>query len=217
VRESVYTAFDRYTKMAEQSLARVQGAQQSLAAFHVQLKPSDPTEKQLRDFHQVYDAVHGRTVESASHSTHFDRPAVPTYSDFCRPHAERARGICWWRSRSCSRSRGQAHIRFHAGGVHRHHRLRCWRSPSGPHFFGASEQRWVSASAGLDGLDDQVFVRDFLRKMTPTVRGMARVESAALTPRGANSFVYCSCGAADRWIDKLAVSSNVQPCARHKQ
>ena len=51
---------------------------------------------------------------------------------------------------------------------------------SGPYFFGASEQRWISASAALEGLDEQIFVRGFLRKLTPTLRGMARVESEEL-------------------------------------
>jgi hypothetical protein len=53
---------------------------------------------------------------------------------------------------------------------------------SGPYFFGAAEHRWVSAGAALEGLDQQVFTRDLLRKLTPGPRGMARVEVAALTP-----------------------------------
>ena len=53
---------------------------------------------------------------------------------------------------------------------------------TGPYFFGATEHRWVSAGAALEGLDHQIFTRDFLRKLTPGPRGMARVEASALTP-----------------------------------
>jgi len=52
---------------------------------------------------------------------------------------------------------------------------------SGPHFFGSSERSWIAASAALDGLDEQIFVRGFLTKLTPTLRGMARVEPDKLT------------------------------------
>jgi hypothetical protein len=48
---------------------------------------------------------------------------------------------------------------------------------AGPYFFGLREQRWVAAAAALDGLDEQVFASGFLRKLTPSVRGMARVDA----------------------------------------
>ena len=53
---------------------------------------------------------------------------------------------------------------------------------SGPYFFGSPEQRWLAAGAALDASEGQLFVRDFLRKLTPSARGMARVEESALTP-----------------------------------
>jgi hypothetical protein len=53
---------------------------------------------------------------------------------------------------------------------------------TGPYFFGSMEHRWISAGAALEGLDHQIFTRDFLRKLTPGPRGMARVEASALTP-----------------------------------
>ena len=52
---------------------------------------------------------------------------------------------------------------------------------AGPVLFGNSERRWFAAGAALDALDSQVFVRDFLRKMVPDPRGMARVEAASLS------------------------------------
>ena len=47
---------------------------------------------------------------------------------------------------------------------------------SGPYFHGSPQQRWCAASATLDGAHDQVFVRDFLRKLEPDARGMARAD-----------------------------------------
>ena len=52
---------------------------------------------------------------------------------------------------------------------------------SGPYFFGNTEERWFAAAASLEGLDAQVFARDFLRKFSAGPRGMARVEATALS------------------------------------
>ena len=52
---------------------------------------------------------------------------------------------------------------------------------SGPYFFGTAEHRWISAGAALEGLDQQIFARDFLRKLTPGPRGMAQVDVTTLT------------------------------------
>jgi hypothetical protein len=51
---------------------------------------------------------------------------------------------------------------------------------SGPYFFGTEEQRWVSGGAALEDL--QIFTRDFLRKLAPGPRGMARVDVTMLSP-----------------------------------
>src|SRR5271170_2825051 len=50
-----YSAFDRYTKLAEQSLGRMQRSQTELAAFVSNSKPLDSTERQLQVYRQVYD------------------------------------------------------------------------------------------------------------------------------------------------------------------
>ncbi len=51
---------------------------------------------------------------------------------------------------------------------------------SGPYFFAAAEDRWISAGAALEGIDHQIFTRDFLRKLVPGPRGTARVDVSAL-------------------------------------
>jgi hypothetical protein len=38
------------------------------------------------------------------------------------------------------------------------------------------------AGAALDANEEQVFVRELLRKMSPSGQGLARVDSATLTP-----------------------------------
>src|SRR5262245_58718451 len=77
-----YTAFDRYAKLTRQPLDRMQQAQRSLAQFRSQLKPLDPTDKQLREYRPVYDAVPWLDIEQSLHQTRFERPAIPDYSNF---------------------------------------------------------------------------------------------------------------------------------------
>ena len=175
-----YTAFDRYSKIAEQSLARMQAAQQDLSRFRSQSKPLDPTEKQLRDFHQAYDAVPWADVEQSLHSAKFERPPAPAYSEFVdrSQNAQEDLLIAFEELLTAPTAR---HAFAFTLAAFIDVIVFLLAFASGPHFFGSSEQRWVSASAALDSLDDQVFVRDFLRKLTPSVRGMARVEASALT------------------------------------
>lgn len=176
-----YTAFDRYGKMAEQSLARIQAAQQNLANFRSQLKPLDPTEKQLRTFHEAYDGVPWADVEQTLHSAKFERPATPGYSEFVDRTTSGQEELLVAFEELVTAPTGRHMFAFLlAAFIDIIVFLLAFAS--GPYFFGSSEQRWVAASATLDSLDQQVFVRDFLRKLTPTVRGMARVESSALTP-----------------------------------
>ena len=175
-----YTAFDRYAKIAEQSLARMQAAQQDLTRFRAQSKPLDPTEKQLRDFHQAWDGVPWTDVEQSLHSAKFERPPAPAYSEFVdrSQNAQEDLLIAFEELVTAPTAR-HAFAFILAAFIDVIVFLLAFAS--GPHFFGSSEQRWVSASAALDSLDDQVFVRDFLRKLTPSIRGMARVEASALT------------------------------------
>ena len=58
-----YTAFDRYTKLAEQSVQRMTDSQKALTDLRARLKPLDPTSQQLKDFRQVYDAIPWGDVE----------------------------------------------------------------------------------------------------------------------------------------------------------
>jgi hypothetical protein len=176
-----YTAFDRYSKMARQSLDRLQAAQQNITNLRAQLKPLDPTEKQLREFHQAYDGVPWSDVEQTLHSAKFERPPTPAYSEFVDRSVNGQEDLLIAFQELFTAPTGR-HVFAFALAAFIDVIVFLLAFASGPYFFGSEEQRWVAASASLDALDSQVFVRDFLRKLTPSVRGMARVESASLTP-----------------------------------
>jgi hypothetical protein len=176
-----YSAFDRYTKLAEQSLARIERSQTELAGFVSNTKPLDSTQQQLQTYRQVYDNVPWDDVQRMLHSGQLAKPPVPAYSDFVD------------RTVSGQEDLLVAFEELFTAPTARHVFALLLAAfidivvfflafATGPYFFGAVEHRWVSAGAALEGLDHQIFTRDFLRKLTPGPRGMARVEAASLTP-----------------------------------
>jgi hypothetical protein len=175
-----YTAFDRYTKLARQSAERLQSAQRAIADFRGQLKPLDPTESQLRGFRQVYDAIPWGDVTDALHGAKIERPPVPIYSDYLDRTVTGQENmlVAFQELFTAPTAR---HVFSFALAAFIDIIVFLLAFASGPYFFGTREQRWVAASAALEDLDEQMFVRDFLRKVTPTVRGMARVESDGLS------------------------------------
>ncbi|HZT31927.1 MAG TPA: hypothetical protein VFA33_18705 [Bryobacteraceae bacterium] len=176
-----YTAFDRYAKLTRQSVERMQEAQKNLTNFRAQLKPLEPTDKQLRDFRQAYDAVPWNDVEQSLHAARFERPAVPNYADYVDRSASGQEDllIAFQELLTAPTNR---HVFSLALAAFIDIIVFLLAYASGPYFFGSAEQRWFSAGAALEALDHQVFVRDFLRKLTAGPRGVARVEAAALTP-----------------------------------
>ena len=176
-----YTAFDRYTKLAQQSLANMQRSQQQLSSFVTSTKPLDATEKQLQAYRQAYESVPWDDIDQALHAGHIDKPSVPAYSQFVD------------RTVSGQEDLLVAFEELLTAPTARHGFALALATfidvivfllafASGPYFFGAAEHRWVSAGAALEGIDHQIFTRDFLRKLTPGPRGMARVDVTALTP-----------------------------------
>lgn len=176
-----YTAFDRYTKMARQSLERMRAAQQSLIDFRAQLKPLDPTEKQLGQFRKVYDMVPWPEVEESLHGARLERPAIPNYTDFLdRTASGQEEMLMAFQELFTAPNGRHAFALVLATIVDVVIFLLAYSS--GPFFFGSPEQRWLSGGAAMDALDGQIFVRDFLRKVGPGPRGMARVDALTLTP-----------------------------------
>jgi len=175
-----YTAFERYAMLARQSADRLQSAQKAIADFREQLKPLDATENQLRRFRQLYDGLPWSDVTAALHEAKIERPQVPAYSDFV-DHSVTGQEDLLIAFQELFTAPTARHVFSFALAAFIDIIVFLLAFASGPYFFGASEQRWVAASAALDGVDEQIFVRGFLTKLTPTLRGMARVEPDRLS------------------------------------
>jgi len=176
-----YSAFDRYTQLARQSLQRLETARTGLTAFRAQAKPLDPTDTQLKSFHQVYDAIPWTDAEQALHGAHFEKPAVPAYADFVDRTVSGQEDllVAFQELVSAPTPRHILALAL-AAFIDIIVFLLAWSS--GPFFFGGPEQRWLLSAAAIDALDPQIFVRTFLRKLTPCARGMASVDAATLSP-----------------------------------
>jgi hypothetical protein len=175
-----YDAFERYTKLTRQSAERLQTAQKAITEFRDRLKPLDPTESQLRGFRQLHDGMPWTDVTEALHQAKFERPPVPAYADFVDRSVTGQEDllIAFQELFTAPTAR---HVFSFSLAAFIDLIVFLVAFASGPYFFGSSEQGWIAASAALDGLDEQIFVRGFLNKLTPTVRGMARVEPEKLS------------------------------------
>ena len=175
-----YTAFERYRQLALQSADRLQAAQKAIAEFREQLKPLDTTESQLRRFRQLYDGLPWSDVTESLHAAKIERPQIPAYSDFV-DHSVTGQEDLLLAFQELFTAPTARHVFSFALAAFIDIIVFLLAFASGPYFFGSSEHRWVAASAALDGLDEQVFVRGFLTKLTPTLRGMAQVEPEKLS------------------------------------
>jgi hypothetical protein len=176
-----YSAFDRYSKLAGESLAQMQRSQTELASFVSNTKPLDSTQQQLEAYRQVYANVPWSEMEQTLHSGQLAKPPMPAYSDFVDRTASGQEDllVAFEELFTAPTSR---HVFALMLAAFIDLVVFLLAFATGPYFFGAAEQRWISAGAALEGLDQQIFTRDFLRKLVPGPRGMARVEAAALTP-----------------------------------
>src|SRR5580700_9855341 len=176
-----YSAFDRYSKLAEQSLQRMQRSQTELATFVSNTKPLDATEKQLQAYQRVYDNVPWNDVEQTLHSGQLAKPPVPAYSDFVdRTVSGQEDLLVAFEELFTAPTARHVFALMLAAFIDVVVFLLAFAT--GPYFFASREHSWISAGAALEGLDHQIFTRDFLRKLTPGPRGMARVEASVLTP-----------------------------------
>jgi hypothetical protein len=175
-----YTAFDRYAKLTRQSVDRMQESQRGLAQFRSQLKPLDPSEKQLREYRQVYDAVPWKDVEQSAHQAGFARPAIPDYADYVDRSVSGQEDLLVAFREVFTAPTGR-HVLALALATFIDLIVFLLAYASGPLFFGSPEQRWFAAGAALESLDSEIFIRDFLRKLTPGARGVARVDASALS------------------------------------
>jgi hypothetical protein len=175
-----YTAFDRYLKLARQSLERMQEGHRTLTAFRAQAKPLDPSEQQLRAFREVTDPLPWDDVEAALHGRRVQRPAVPAYADFVDRTVTNQEDLVLAFEELLTDPNSR-HIFALSLAAFIDVIVFLLAFASGPHFFGTAEQRWIAAAAAVDGLDEQVFVRNFISKLTTGLRGTAKVDVAGLT------------------------------------
>ncbi len=176
-----YTAFDRYAKLARQSVTRMEESQRALTEMSAQLKPLEPTESQLRAFRQVYEAVPWNEVEQSLHGKKLDLPAVPAYTDYVDYSATGQEDLLLAFTELFTAPTSR-HIFAFALAAFIDVIVFLLALASGPYFFGSQWERWLSAGAALDGLNDQVFARNLLRKFGAGEQGLARVEAPSLTP-----------------------------------
>lgn len=176
-----YTAFDRYAKLARQSLEQLMASQQSLAAFRAQMKPDQPSEQQIRRYREVYDSIPWAEVDAQAHAGKVERPAVPALSDYLDKTASGQEELLLAFTELVAAPAGR-HVFAFLLAAFIDVIVFLLAFASGPYFHGSPEQRWPAAAAALDGADAQVFTRDFLRKLEPGSRGLARVRVAGLTP-----------------------------------
>ncbi len=176
-----YTAFDRYSKLARQSVMRAQESQRALAEFRNNLKPLESTEAQLRNFRQVFDAIPWNEIRQSSHPEKFEIPSVPAYTDFVDRSATNQEDLLIAFSDLFS-APSSRHLFAFSLAAFIDIIVFLLAYASGPYFFGAPEERWFAAAAALDSSDGQVFIRNFLRKFGASAQGMARVEVSGLSP-----------------------------------
>ena len=145
------------------------------------LKPLDSTERQLRTFRQVFDAIPWSDVRETLHSQKLETPTVPAYSDFVDRSVAGQEDLLIALTELFTAPTAR-HVFAFALAAFIDVLVFLLAYAAGPFFFGASEDRWLAAGAALDSVDDQVFLRDLVRKLVPSPQGLARVEGATLSP-----------------------------------
>lgn len=176
-----YTAFERYAKLARQSLTQLQQSHGALAEFRSRLKPTDPTDRQLREFHQVYDGIPWSEAERHLHAGKLERPATPEYSQFVDRTSGGQEDLMLAFEGLIMEPTGK-HAFALALATFIDVIIFLLAFASGPYFFGAAEQRWTAAAAAMESTDQQIFVRNLLRKLRPDSQGMARIDASNLSP-----------------------------------
>jgi len=174
-----YTAFERYAKLARQSLDQLTAAQSSLSTFRSQLKSNESSEAQIRKFREVYDGVPWSEVSEQLHAK-FERPGVPTLAGNLDHTATGQEDLLLAFTELVTAPTAR-HLFSFVLAAFIDLIVFLLAFASGPYLNGEPEQRWCAASAALDGAENQVFIRDLLRKCEPDSRGMARAAVSGLS------------------------------------
>ncbi len=175
-----YTAFDRYAQLARQSVAALESSQAALAEMRARMQPLDPSEKQLRAFHQTLDAIPWAEAEAALHGGRLERPAAPALGEYVdrTSSGQEELMLAFQELLAAPASR---HVWSLALAAFIDVVVFLLAYATGPYYFGTPEQRWVAAAATLDAVDPQVLARNLLAKLAPGPQGIARAADADLT------------------------------------
>jgi hypothetical protein len=159
----------------------MEDSQRQLTDFRAKLKPLDSTDQQLREFRETYDAIPWNDVEEALHANHLGRPGAPNYADYVdRTASEQEDLLIAFQELFTAPTLRHGFSVALAAFIDIVVFLLAYASR--PYFFGSAEQRWLAAGSALNSRDEQVFVRDFLRKLRAQPPGMVRVKADDLTP-----------------------------------
>ena len=169
-----YTAFDRYAKLAHQSLEKFQQAQASLSALRTKVRPNDPAAVQLRLYHETLDTLPWAEMEKHLHTGKLDVPVLPGLADYL-DQTSGAQEDLMVAVDGLVKSPNSRHLFSLLLAAFIDIIVFLLAYSSGPYFFGAPEQRWCTAGAALEGIDHQLFTRDLLRKIHPSANGLARI------------------------------------------
>ena len=169
-----YTAFDRYAKIARQTLDRLQQAQASLVALRTKVRPNDPAVVQLRLFHETFDSLPWPEMEKQLHAGKLESPVLPGLAEYVDQTSGSQEDLLVAVD-GLVKSPNSRHLFSLLLAAFIDVVVFLLAYSSGPYFFGAPEQRWCTAGAALEGIDPQLFTRDLLRKIHPGENGMARI------------------------------------------
>ncbi|MGD0499061.1 MAG: hypothetical protein ABSC23_11555 [Bryobacteraceae bacterium] len=159
-----YTAFNRYAKLARETLTQLQAAQVSLASARSLLKPLEPTEEQLQVFRRAYETIPWAAIEEAVHHS-VEKPPVPSYADFVDRSVSGQEDLIL-AFQELITTPSSRHISAFALAAFIDIIVFLLAYASGPHVLGIPHQVWLRAGAALDGRDERTFIHDFLGKLT---------------------------------------------------
>ncbi len=171
-----YSAFARYTRIAEQTQTQILAARQAIAQWRQRAKATDSSADQLRAYQQATSGIPWTEVTETLHAGAIDRPTIPSLAEFTDRTGSNQEDLL---------------LAF----------TELFGAPTARHVFsfalalsldliiiliaivsaGAPEVQWAAAAAALDSLDGQVFARDLLRKVQAGPDGLARIPGAALS------------------------------------
>ena len=176
-----YTAFDRYSKLASETQKQLETSLTRLRAYRVQSKPLDPTEKQLRAYHEALDGIPWNDMAEALHQGKLEKPEVPSYAASIDKTVSGQEDLLLAVT-ELVQAPTPRHVFSFTLAAFIDIIVFLLAYASGPHFFGPKEQQWLRAGARLEGMDDPVFLRSLLRKVTVGPEGSAKLDAAILTP-----------------------------------